>query len=290
MNFKTFFKDHPSIVVFFYTRCENHNKCSLTINKLGRLQRLLKEKGLSRRVKTASISYDSVFDSPALIKNYCMKRRVMFDDYHKGFRVLDRNKTSDLLSYFTSSVNFNGSLVNKHQVELHILNKEGKIHKSFVRLQWNPVEVVETLESYLSDSVLNNRQWISPRKISLSVFNTLIPILIAFFPKCPLCWAGYLSLFGVASISSIPYSPWLLPVLCIFLGINLWFLWKRSSRTERWLSFYLASLGAAMLIFFGPLLKMDSLAMCGMILLICGSLLNSLPKVSGNWSNIFSRS
>jgi protein SCO1/2 len=46
VKFGEFFTGKPSVVAFFYTRCDNPNKCSLTITKLGRLQRRLAELGL----------------------------------------------------------------------------------------------------------------------------------------------------------------------------------------------------------------------------------------------------
>ena len=41
ITFKEFFHGRPSIVVFFYTRCDNPMKCSLTVTKLARIQKLL---------------------------------------------------------------------------------------------------------------------------------------------------------------------------------------------------------------------------------------------------------
>src|SRR5215475_886491 len=41
ITFREFFLGHPSLVVFFYTRCDNPQKCSLTITKLARFQKLL---------------------------------------------------------------------------------------------------------------------------------------------------------------------------------------------------------------------------------------------------------
>jgi hypothetical protein len=45
-KFGEFFIRKPSVVAFFYTRCDNPNKCSLTITKLASLQRRLAELGL----------------------------------------------------------------------------------------------------------------------------------------------------------------------------------------------------------------------------------------------------
>src|SRR5262249_12350734 len=48
-----FFAQKPTVVVFFYTRCDNYNKCSLTITRLGQLQRAIQSSGLEGAVRTA---------------------------------------------------------------------------------------------------------------------------------------------------------------------------------------------------------------------------------------------
>src|SRR6185295_11809896 len=70
VTFKEFFQGQPSIVVFFYTRCDNPLKCSLTITKLARIQKLLEEHGLADRIRTAAITYDPAFDLPQRIRGY----------------------------------------------------------------------------------------------------------------------------------------------------------------------------------------------------------------------------
>jgi protein SCO1/2 len=64
ITFKDFFQGQPSIVVFFYTRCDNPMKCSLTIAKLGRVQKLLEAQGLADRIHAAAITYDPALTSP----------------------------------------------------------------------------------------------------------------------------------------------------------------------------------------------------------------------------------
>jgi len=44
--------------------------------------------------------------------------------------------------YFELGVNFNGSLVNRHRIELHILDAQARIAASFERLRWDEREVV----------------------------------------------------------------------------------------------------------------------------------------------------
>ena len=63
MTFREFFTGRPSVLAFFYTRCDNPRKCSLTVTTLGRLQRGLADLGLDFRA-AAAITYDPEFDLP----------------------------------------------------------------------------------------------------------------------------------------------------------------------------------------------------------------------------------
>ncbi|MGH8904220.1 MAG: KUP/HAK/KT family potassium transporter [Egibacteraceae bacterium] len=54
LTFGDFFSGRPSIVVFFYTRCNNPNKCSLIITRLAGLQHALRDEGLQSQVQTAA--------------------------------------------------------------------------------------------------------------------------------------------------------------------------------------------------------------------------------------------
>ena len=74
------------MVAFFYTRCDNPNKCSLTITKLGRLQRRLADLGLDGRIQTAAITYDPEFDLPARLRAYGENRGVVFSPSDRLFR------------------------------------------------------------------------------------------------------------------------------------------------------------------------------------------------------------
>ncbi len=68
ITYGEFFRGQPSIVVFFYTRCDNPQKCSLTVSKLARVQQQLAERGLADQVRTAAITYDPGFDLPERLR------------------------------------------------------------------------------------------------------------------------------------------------------------------------------------------------------------------------------
>jgi cytochrome oxidase Cu insertion factor (SCO1/SenC/PrrC family) len=139
ITFKEFFTGQPTIVVFFYTRCENPMKCSLTVAKLARVQALLEAEGLGDRIHTAAITYDPAFDLSERLRVYGHDRAVRMDDHHRMLRSLDNDA---LRRHFELGVNFIESLVNRHRIEVYILDSEARIAVFFERIHWDEQQVV----------------------------------------------------------------------------------------------------------------------------------------------------
>lgn len=164
-KYKEYFKGKPAIVVFFYTRCDNPNKCSLTITRLGQLQKALATEGLEKRTKIAAITYDPIYDYPFRIKSYCENRGLIFNDEHRAFRI--ESGMPNLLRYFNSGVNYIGSIVNHHTTELYIIDSHGNICAHFRQLRWQIVDVIARLKECLSEDSCgegNKRQLLSTDK------------------------------------------------------------------------------------------------------------------------------
>jgi protein SCO1/2 len=140
ITFSEFFEGQPSIVVFFYTRCDNPMKCSLTITKLAGIQKLLEAQGFADQIRTAAITYDPTFDLPRRLRVYGQDRGMRMDDRHRILRATDDNDT--LRKHFELGVNFIESLVNRHRIGLYILDAQGRTAVSFERLHWDEQQVV----------------------------------------------------------------------------------------------------------------------------------------------------
>lgn len=148
VTYGSFFSRKPSIVVFFYTRCDNPNKCSLTVTKLARLQNAIVDEQLEGLLRTAAITYDPEYDLPPRLKAYGENRRVTFSADNRMFRA--RSGFRELQEHFQLGVNFTGSTVNRHRIELFILDSQGEITVTFARLQWDIQEVLEQAKALLS--------------------------------------------------------------------------------------------------------------------------------------------
>jgi protein SCO1/2 len=149
--FKEFFNGQPSIAVFFYTRCDNPMKCSLTITKLARVQKLLEAQGFANRIRTAAITYDPAFDLPERLCVYGRDRGVRMDANHRMLRATDDNNA--LRTHFELGVNFIESLVNRHRIEIYVLDAQGRVAVSFERIHWDEQQVVTRAIETLNENM-----------------------------------------------------------------------------------------------------------------------------------------
>lgn len=106
--------------------------------------------------------------------------------------------------------------------------------------------------------------------------SVLFSFVVAFFPKCPMCWAFYLSLIGVGGLESIPYTPWIKPLVAIALAVNLYIQSRFARSRQFWAPFYVSCFGAGLVLAFcfgAP----AQLRLAGILLIIAGVALNNVP-------------
>jgi len=115
------------------------------------------------------------------------------------------------------------------------------------------------------------------KKAAQTHLSFLIAVLIAFFPKCPFCWAAYMSLLGAFGMGSIEYQPWLLPVLIVMLFVNLGSLYLLRKR-HGYKPLVLALAGGLLIVLNRLYWNETALIVIAALLMITGSLWNSLPK------------
>ncbi|MEM7079826.1 MAG: SCO family protein [Pseudomonadota bacterium] len=139
-GYHSLFKNKVSAVAFFYTRCQNPSKCSLTVTKLAALQRLVGHDNL----QVVAITYDPEYDTPDRLRTYCEHRGMRFDDSTKALRSLG-SSLDVIRDYFRLGASYSGSLVNAHQIELYLIDAQARVVGAFVNLQWQPQEVAREM-------------------------------------------------------------------------------------------------------------------------------------------------
>ena len=133
----------PTALAFFYTRCMNPEKCSLTITKLARLQRRLFDRGLNGKFNVAGITYDPRFDVPARLKVYGADRGMIFDPYT---RLLRTTVSFEHLSKWVDlGVGYGPVTVNRHRLDFMALDKVGRVTFSHRRRLWLEDDVLDAL-------------------------------------------------------------------------------------------------------------------------------------------------
>jgi protein SCO1/2 len=279
ITFAEFFRDRTAIVAFFYTRCDNPMKCSLTITRLARVQRLLESKGLAGQVRTAAITYDPAFDIPDRLRVYGRDRGLCMDSENRLLRATGNFNT--LRAHFKLGVNFVESLVNRHRIEIYILDRQGRVAASFQRLHWDEQQVVDRVIEIRNEEPEEEKDPI-PRSIPANgrvappLLGSVASVGLAFFPKCPVCWAAYLSSLGIAGLEQSAFSPWLQPLLILVMLVNLASVWIRGRTTGRWGALCLVSAGSAAILLSQTGVYGSTPAVLGVMLTLAGSVWNAI--------------
>jgi protein SCO1/2 len=88
------------------------------------------------------------------------------------------------------------SIVNRHRIELYILDANGRTAASITRLQWDIDAVLDRVSELLS----------------LGLLSSLPGSLLAIAPKCPVCWSAWLGALGIVGWDPAGKLRWLLPI------------------------------------------------------------------------------
>jgi protein SCO1/2 len=161
---------------------------------LAAVQRLLTDKGIPDKIQIAAITYDPGFDLPDRLRIYAQERGLRLGPSCRVFRSTQLNMLRD---HFGLGVSFLGSLVNRHRIEVFLLDSQGRIAARFERLRWKPEDVV-------ARAVKLERESTTAPIARSATSMVLSSIAMLLLPKCPACWAAYASLAGVAGSAAIP--------------------------------------------------------------------------------------
>jgi protein SCO1/2 len=157
-----------------------------------------------------------------------------------------------LRRHFRLGVNFIGSMVNRHRIEAYVLDSEGRVVCSFERLKWDETAIVDraaaVLEERSSIASIAELAPVRSHEAPFTILKALPSLALAFLPKCPICWASYLSAVGLAGAESIARLPWMQPLLIAALLLNMSSAWLRGRATGRSAGTWLAGLGALAII------------------------------------------
>jgi cytochrome oxidase Cu insertion factor (SCO1/SenC/PrrC family) len=142
-SFGKTFRGRTSLIAFFYTRCMNPDKCSRTVSKLARVHNLLDHKLPQSSAMVAGITYDPEYDSAARLRSYGIDRGMSFDERCQLLR--STGSFADVRDALGLGVGYGSSTVNRHRIELLVVDPSGKILDSNLRRLWDEHEVADRL-------------------------------------------------------------------------------------------------------------------------------------------------
>jgi cytochrome oxidase Cu insertion factor (SCO1/SenC/PrrC family) len=143
LSFSEAFAGRPAALTFFYTRCQNPGKCSLTVTRLARLARSCAAEGLEANV--AGITYDPAFDRPARLQTYGADRGMTFSARCRLLRTL--GPFDPVGAAFELGVGFGPVTVNRHRLDLVVLNPAIAATARFERRLWRETAVLDALRA-----------------------------------------------------------------------------------------------------------------------------------------------
>lgn len=263
-RFDEYLRGAPTVVAFFYTRCDNPKKCSLTISKLVELRRLAHARGQGD-VRIAAFTYDPRYDTPDRLRTFGSRRGFTFTDDARLLRTpegLDR-----LRSALALEVGFGQSTVNRHRVELFVLDGRGGVEAVFTRRLWRADEVCDVLGR------LRERTRRRPLRAVGALAGVLPALGLVLLPKCPACLAVYATMLGLGGVYGSGMRAALVPILLALIAVHLAAVAVRARRTERFIALGVSSAGSVLVTVGIVLADSRGVAIVGLLMVAVGALL-----------------
>ncbi len=134
----------PVAISFFYSRCENQNKCPLVARTMAQLQAKLAGAGLEKKTSVCLMTYDPEFDTPERLASYGTSHGFVFTPNAMILRPEPAVKRA-FFRELEATVNFDRSDVNIHGIQLLLYDHRGYLARSYHTLIWNNEVVLQDL-------------------------------------------------------------------------------------------------------------------------------------------------
>ena len=142
--------DRPLAITFIYTKCPIPTFCPAMDRQFAEAQGLIKEKGLAGKAGLLSVSFDPKNDTPEVLRQHAKKLGA--DPKVWTFVTGDREEIDRFASSLLLTL-VRGQAPNPdeigHTLRTTVIDRNGKIAKSYSGAEWTPAELVAELERLL---------------------------------------------------------------------------------------------------------------------------------------------
>jgi len=146
-DFNSIRGDRPIAVTFIYTKCPIPTFCPAMDRQFAEAQALMKDKGLDGKTGLLSVSFDPKNDTPAVLKAHA--RKLGADPNVWTFATGDGEEIDRFASSLLLTL-VRGEAANPdeigHTLRTTVVDKTGKIVKSYSGAEWTPAQLVSDLE------------------------------------------------------------------------------------------------------------------------------------------------
>jgi protein SCO1/2 len=146
-DFNSIRGDRPMAITFIYTQCPIPTFCPAMDRQFAEAQALIKDKHLEGTTALLSVSFDPKHDTPAVLKAHA--RKLGADPNVWTFATGDRDEIDRFASSLLLTL-VRGEAANPdeigHTLRTTVVDKSGKIVKSYSGADWTPAQLVSDLE------------------------------------------------------------------------------------------------------------------------------------------------
>lgn len=149
-DFKAIRGNRAMAITFIYTKCPIPTFCPAMDRQFSEAQALLKKKGLEGRAGLLSVSFDPKHDTPPVLTEHA--RKLGADPKVWRFVTGERDEIDRFASSLLLTL-VRGEAANPdeigHTLRTTVVDRHGKIAKSYSGADWTPAELVSELERLL---------------------------------------------------------------------------------------------------------------------------------------------
>jgi len=144
------FKGFPVVMTFTYTKCPMPTFCPLMDRHFASLQKSLQSNPTLGSVRLATVSFDPVTDTPAVLKAHA--KQLNADLGRWTFLTGDRDEIDRFAARFGVSISraINDARDITHNLRTAIIDADGRIVKVYTGNDWSPDQVLADLKGLAS--------------------------------------------------------------------------------------------------------------------------------------------
>jgi protein SCO1/2 len=139
------FRGRPVALTFYYTRCDNPNKCSVAVTRMAELRQSLDSRGMRSSVLLALVTYDPDFDSPQRMLRFAESRGGKLDQHMLSLRLSDVAAVERFVDAMGAAASFGRGHVAAHSADLILLDREGRVASTHRGMSWDVSRVADDL-------------------------------------------------------------------------------------------------------------------------------------------------